>query len=137
MLSIKSRKGREQQDTVLLEGTRLIRDALQAGCKPESILFSRVREVNKIVELLPKYNVNLFRVPYKELQVWSTLTTSPGIIGIFKTPNVTQTLGNVNALPLTIICDNIRDPGNLGAIIRCTAAAGCQNLLLTKGMLPI
>lgn len=40
-----------------------------------------------------------------------------------------------HSMPLSLICDNIRDPGNLGTMLRCAAAAGCHNVLLTKGML--
>ena len=36
-------------------------------------------------------------------------------------------------IPLTIICDNIRDPGNMGTIIRCAAAVGCKALITTPG----
>ena len=36
-------------------------------------------------------------------------------------------------VPLSLICDNIRDPGNMGTILRSAAAAGCRDVLLTKG----
>ncbi|GBM49964.1 hypothetical protein AVEN_20666-1, partial [Araneus ventricosus] len=54
-------------------------------------------------------------------------------IGVFKKPT-TETLHILSepVIPVTLICDNIRDPGNLGSIIRNAAAAGCQNILLTK-----
>lgn len=42
-----------------------------------------------------------------------------------------------DAIPLTIICDNIREPGNLGTIVRAAAAVGCEKLLLMKGNLYI
>ncbi|XP_050619551.1 rRNA methyltransferase 3, mitochondrial [Macaca thibetana thibetana] len=38
-----------------------------------------------------------------------------------------------HSLPLSLICDNLRDPGNLGTILRSAAGAGCSKVLLTKG----
>lgn len=54
--------------------------------------------------------------------------------GILKTPSVDHKKPGKDALPLTIICDNIRDPGNLGAILRGAAGVGCQKVILMKGM---
>lgn len=39
----------------------------------------------------------------------------------------------VQSVPLFLICDNVRDPGSLGTILRCAAAAGCDRVLLTQG----
>lgn len=39
-----------------------------------------------------------------------------------------------NVLPVTIICDNIREPGNLGSIMRAAAGVGCEKLILMKGI---
>ena len=36
-------------------------------------------------------------------------------------------------LPITLICDNVRDPGNMGTLLRTAAAVGCQKVLVTKG----
>lgn len=38
-----------------------------------------------------------------------------------------------NAFPITVICDNIRDPGNLGAVLRTVTAVGISQIILTKG----
>lgn len=40
-------------------------------------------------------------------------------------------------LPITVICDNIRDPGNMGTIIRTCAAVGCNRLIAMKGCVDI
>lgn len=54
--------------------------------------------------------------------------------GILETPSVDKKKAGKDALPLTIICDNIRDPGNLGTILRAAAGVGCQKVILTKGL---
>ncbi|GBN49476.1 rRNA methyltransferase 3, mitochondrial, partial [Araneus ventricosus] len=131
---LKNRKLREQNGKILIEGKRLINDAIDAGMILETIYFSREKE---LAELKFKFqeNVDIFKVFYKTLQLWSHLTTCPGIMGVFKKPT-TETLHILSepVIPVTLICDNIRDPGNLGSIIRNAAAAGCQNILLTKGI---
>jgi len=35
-------------------------------------------------------------------------------------------------VPLTVVLDNVRDPGNLGSIIRTAAGIGCD-VILSKG----
>ncbi|XP_047363101.1 rRNA methyltransferase 3A, mitochondrial [Vespa velutina] len=130
MVNVKSRKRREKSNQILLEGYRLIKDGIEAGVKPEIILFSRLSD---IMDLNLHKEVKLYKVPYKTLQLWSNLTTSPGIIGIFNIPDVERIESAPNALPLTIICDNIRDPGNLGSAIRIAAGVGCEKIILLKG----
>ncbi|XP_046833808.1 rRNA methyltransferase 3A, mitochondrial [Vespa crabro] len=130
MVNVKSRKRREKSNQILLEGYRLIKDGIEAGVKPEVILFSRPSD---IMDLNLHEEVKLYKVPYKTMQLWSNLTTSPGIIGIFNIPDVERIEPAPNALPLTIICDNIRDPGNLGSAIRIAAGVGCEKIVLLKG----
>lgn len=57
--------------------------------------------------------------------------------GIFSRPDhaklVYPEVQQNHLLPLSLICDNIRDPGNLGTILRSAAGAGCSRVLLVKG----
>ncbi|XP_068984085.1 rRNA methyltransferase 3, mitochondrial [Bombus flavifrons] len=130
MSNLKSRKRREKNDEIVLEGKRLIIDAIKSGAIPHSIIFN---DSSDIAALKLPNEVKLYKVPYTTIQLWSALTTSPGLLGIFKTPNVHKNEPVDNALPLTIICDNIREPGNLGSIMRAAAAVGCEKLILMKG----
>lgn len=55
--------------------------------------------------------------------------------GIFAKPADGEVLlPQTDTLPMTLICDNVRDPGNMGTLIRTAAAAGCQRILATKGV---
>lgn len=54
------------------------------------------------------------------------------LIGIFERPVIEHRHRN-NLFPITVICDNIRDPGNLGAVLRTVTAVGITQIILTKG----
>jgi tRNA G18 (ribose-2'-O)-methylase SpoU len=58
-------------------------------------------------------------------------------VGVFLKPKSTEIIKRLDrmneSIPLTVICDNIREPGNLGSILRSAAAVGCKKVLLTKG----
>ncbi|CAK9833468.1 rRNA methyltransferase 3, mitochondrial [Anthophora retusa] len=130
MTKLKARKKREKDNEIILEGQRLITDAIKAGVMPTAILFTDPSDIKAFKSL---ENVTFYKVPYKTVQLWSSLTHSPGLLGIFKTPDVQNNASDDNALPLTIICDNIREPGNLGSIMRAAAAVGCEKLIIMKG----
>lgn len=151
MVMVKSHKELIKKDFVLLEGKTLIKEALLSNCNLKYLIFSRKSDVEFLNPYLPKSGAQIYKMPYREIQMWSDLTTTPGImgtnlryiktiielcihnfLGIFKTPDVHQ-LEIKNSLPITVICDNIREPGNLGAILRTSAAVGAKSVLLTKG----
>ncbi|XP_035231562.1 rRNA methyltransferase 3, mitochondrial-like [Stegodyphus dumicola] len=130
---IKNRKRREKSGLILLEGKRLINDAIGVGLKMKTLYFSREEDLAAIKIKDPE-NVELCKVFYKTLSLWSELETSPGVMGIFRRPSADDlNVLSDPAIPVTVVCDNIRDPGNLGAVIRNAAAAGCENILMLKG----
>ncbi|XP_063002867.1 rRNA methyltransferase 3, mitochondrial [Elgaria multicarinata webbii] len=132
----KSRDFRERHGKILLEGRRLITDALAAGAVPQTLFFSTVSHVKELpVDKLK--GASLVKVKFEDLKAWSDVITPQGVIGIFSRPDHSKMtypeVEQQHALPLTLICDNIRDPGNLGTILRSAAGAGCSRILLVKG----
>ncbi|XP_069613468.1 rRNA methyltransferase 3, mitochondrial isoform X1 [Ranitomeya imitator] len=133
---VKSRNFRDRHGQVLLEGQRLLVDALDAGAVLQTLFFSRVDQLKTLPpEKLKK--ANLIKVKFEDIKIWSDLVKPQGLMGIFGKPDhVKMKFPDIqlhNSLPLSLICDNIRDPGNLGTILRCAAGAGCDKVLLTKG----
>ncbi|XP_072495995.1 rRNA methyltransferase 3, mitochondrial [Notamacropus eugenii] len=136
MTVVKSRTFRDKQGKILLEGRRLIADALRAGAVPQTVFFSRLEYVQALpVDKLK--GVSLIKVKFDDIKEWSDLVTPQGIMGIFAKPDHIKIKYPESqlqhSLPLLLICDNLRDPGNLGTILRSAAGAGCQKVLLTKG----
>lgn len=53
-------------------------------------------------------------------------------LGIFEMPIIDHRVRK-SAFPITVICDNIREPGNLGTILRTVTAVGASQIILIKG----
>ncbi|XP_012410966.1 rRNA methyltransferase 3, mitochondrial [Trichechus manatus latirostris] len=140
MTIVKSRPFREKKGKILLEGRRLIADALKAGAVPKTFFFSRLEYIKELPMDKLK-GVSLVKVKFEDIKDWSDLVTPQGIMGIFAKPDhIKMTYPETqlhHSLPLLLICDNLRDPGNLGTILRSAAGAGCSKVLLTKGCVDV
>lgn len=87
MINIKTRKKRQQKSNILLEGKRLIQDALNAGVKPKQIFFSQKRVLENLclpeeLRNLPVSSTIFYKAPYKMIQLFTETKTSQGIMGI-------------------------------------------------------
>ncbi|XP_072247794.1 rRNA methyltransferase 3A, mitochondrial [Leuresthes tenuis] len=134
----RSRTFREHQGKILLEGRRLICDALDAGVNPQIVFFSTVDRLREL-PLDKLRRATLVKVRFEDIKLWSDLVAPQGVIAIFSRPDPSRlTFSNRDqSVPLSLICDNIRDPGNLGTILRCAAAAGCRDVVLSKGCVDV
>eukprot|EP00069_Balaena_mysticetus_P000181 bmy_00157T0 len=80
MTVVKSRPFREKQGKILLEGRRLIADALKAGAVPKVFFFSRLEYIKELpIEKLK--GVSLIKVKFEDIKDWSDLVTPQGIMG--------------------------------------------------------
>ncbi|XP_059054260.1 rRNA methyltransferase 3, mitochondrial [Achroia grisella] len=133
LVNLKSKKARNSSGQVLVEGWRLIVDGLEAKCNLKYVMFSRKEDLNNLLPFLPSKGVKFYKMPYKQITLWSDVETSPGMLGVFEIPSPDNVRSLSRPLPLQFICDNIRVPGNLGAILRVAVGAGCEKVVLTKG----
>lgn len=78
MLIAKSKNRKKKRSLIVLEGKRLIKDAIEAGYVPQMVFFSRVKDAGDLH--LPD-GVQLYKISYKSISLWSDVTTSPGILG--------------------------------------------------------
>jgi TrmH family RNA methyltransferase len=117
-------KIRRKEGKMVLEGVRLIHDALERGLTPEFILYDpSAIDIDSVV------GAPAFPVTSDIIRHISDTETPQGIIGVF--PIIPPTLPDTPKRVL--ILDNLRDPGNMGTILRTAAAAGVEVVLLSPG----
>lgn len=125
------RKKRDQENAYVVEGVRLAEEALAAKRSPSLLLYSsRISERGR--QLLQDINPEQSRVEQVDADLLDRLSdtnTSQGLLLVIeKTAN--------SAIPFSdpvLVLDQMRDPGNLGTILRGAPAFGFKTVLLTPG----
>jgi len=115
--SLNQKKFRVQHQLFVVEGVKGIQEFLNSSFELH-LLFS--------TEAL--FNAEMITVTEKELQKISTLKSANTAVAIFKIPNDNK----LNSQGLTLALDDVRDPGNLGTIIRLCDWFGIKNLVCSK-----
>lgn len=121
-----------QDKQIIVEGNKLIKEAVEAHIKLNKLVFSDFENVKDVLKTLGQStsNIEFLKVPRHDLSYYSVLTTCPGLIGIFDKP---QPNVKYDCFDINVICDNVREPQNLGAMIRVSNALPIKRMLLPKG----
>jgi TrmH family RNA methyltransferase len=115
---------RRKEGKIVLEGVRLVQDALQREHQPVFILYT---PGSADISFLSANNIEPIPVSDEVMRHVSDTQQPQGIVGVFPMP-VTEFPSSAHRI---VILDSIRDPGNLGTILRTAAAAGVQAVLLS------
>jgi TrmH family RNA methyltransferase len=121
-------KERREEVAFLAEGVRLVEEALASDWPIRFVLYSDGLSARgqELVEKLKSTGFEVEDVAGDLLQAASETETSQGIMAVLEL----ATLPLPDSLNFILIPDQIRDPGNLGTLIRTAAAAGVQAVLL-------
>ncbi len=133
------RRGREKSGQCLLEGVRLVQDSVLAGAHLKTVFvtaeFAQTQTGEELAALIDTKHpqTECFLVTEEILKSLSDTQTPQGVVAVAVIPNfaledVLATIG-----PFLLVADQVRDPGNLGTMVRTAAAAGCTAVVLTKG----
>jgi TrmH family RNA methyltransferase len=124
-------KLRRKELAYVVEGVRLLEEVVSAGQTPEIVIYTEDLDQRgtQLVEHFHQLDINLEEVT-KEVFKSACQTESPqGILAVL--PQTTLPVPDL--LDFVLIADQIRDPGNLGTLLRTAHAAGVQLVLLTPG----
>lgn len=119
---------RLKERKIALEGMRLIEDALSRGFKAEFILYDQRRADYELVAAWQARKIPLFAVNEAVMQHMSDTQQPQGFIGVFPMPFPPIPKRATAALLL----EAVREPGNMGTILRTAAAAGVEVVILSE-----
>ncbi|MCW5850480.1 MAG: RNA methyltransferase [Anaerolineae bacterium] len=151
------RRAREEARRFVVEGVRLVETALQAGVPPEVAFFTAdLADTPRGAALLTALQAGCETVAVSPpvLRAMSDTETPQGVVAVVPFPTADRRRGTADGEwstedehplptphsasstthhPLVLVIDGVRDPGNLGTLLRSAAAVGVDAALLAPG----
>lgn len=126
-----SARQRSKSNQTLLDGAHLLAAYLDAGARPQHILLNQLAVQDaEIAALLERAgDIPITQLDDKLFAKLSELKTPTGILALIKIP---PSGVPINAR-FALLLEDIRDPGNLGSMLRTAAASGCDAVFLSQG----
>ncbi len=126
------RKERRRERLFVLEGVRLVTDALLSDAQFTRILYAPAalvatpegQDLAARLAAHPAARVADTRV----VAIASDTTTPQGVVGIARWPQPTPATGGI-----LLVIDALQDPGNVGTLLRSAEAAGAAQVLCSAG----
>jgi TrmH family RNA methyltransferase len=134
--SLHRRPVRHRENRFIIEGLRLAEDMSKAGQEPVFVFhtedFSARPRGQALLDALRVSAGEVLGVSDEVMRAMADTTTPQGILAVLPFPQLTS-----YASPLILVLDNLRDPGNLGAILRSAEAAGVGKVITIKGTVDV
>lgn len=126
---------RDRERAFLVEGPRIIQDALTAGIVPR-VLFYVPDQLNpaelSLTNEAAHRGARVVAVTSPILALITDTVTPQGMVAIFRLPDLPLAIPKDQA-PFFLVLDRIQDPGNVGTILRTALGAGVHAVFLTEG----
>lgn len=127
----KKGKARREKGVFLVEGIKMVEEALPYGIQEAYVMESWIAQYQSShPELLGAIHYEV--VADKVFLEMSDTVTPQGILAVVTMPSYTleEILERPN--PHLMLLENLRDPGNLGTILRSAEGAGATGVILSK-----
>ena len=124
-----------------LEGRNAITEALKSGRTVDKVFIANGetdRGLQRLAAQAKEAGAVIVPVDRRKLDAMSTTHSHQGIIALAAAheyaslDDILETAAARNEAPLIVICDELTDPHNLGAIIRSAECAGAHGVIIPK-----
>jgi len=132
--SLRDKKARRTEGFFLAEGLRIIAEARDSGRLPEIIAFSPEGAKHPLAaEIIAATEANGGEAIETTPEILSKMSGKDNpqmLLGAYRQPDVSIERIDRSKSPLWIVAQALRDPGNIGTILRTGDAAGAGGLIL-------
>jgi TrmH family RNA methyltransferase len=125
------KSSREEHGSFIVEGVRLCEEAIKCDIPPRVVLYSDACSARglELVHQAAAAGSKVFVVKRDILDTISDTETTQGLLMVMQT----HLLRLPDLLDFVLVIDQVRDPGNMGTILRTAVAAGVQAVFYTPG----
>ena len=132
--SLRDKKARRTEGLFLAEGLRILTEARDSGMLPEIVAFSpegaRHPLAAEIIAATEAAGGDAIETTPDILSKMSGKDNPQMLLGAYRQPDTALTAIDRTKAPLWIVAQALRDPGNIGTILRTGDAAGAGGLIL-------
>ena len=129
---ISSTKYRRETGLFVIEGLRLCCDAAGCGGEIDTLFITDdafERYGDKMTELISTAK-EIFSVTEEVFSKISDTSSPQGVLAVCKTPDIELNVDKITSNGRYVVCENVSDPSNLGAISRTAEALGVNGMII-------
>jgi TrmH family RNA methyltransferase len=132
--SLRDKKHRKREGRFLAEGLRLLTDAHESGRLPEMLVMAAGREPHPLLDALEaevdRAGGEVIETSAEILGKITGKDNPQAVAGVFAEFDTALTAFDRTAAPIWLVAQALRDPGNLGTMLRTGDAVGAGGLIL-------
>ncbi|MXO93578.1 RNA methyltransferase [Erythrobacter arachoides] len=132
--SLRDKKHRRREGRFLAEGLRLLTDARENGRVPEMLVMADKRDPHPLLDaLIAAVDVAGGEIVETTPDILSKISgkdNPQAVAGVFAEFDTTLATLDRSAAPIWLVAQALRDPGNLGTMLRTGDAIGAGGLIL-------
>jgi TrmH family RNA methyltransferase len=132
--SLRDKKHRKREGKFLAEGLRLLTDARESGRLPEMLVMADVRDAHPLLgALIADVEAAGGEIVETGADILSKITgkaNPQAVLGVFAEFDTGLRALDRTAAPIWLVAQALRDPGNLGTMLRTGDAVGAGGLIL-------
>ena len=134
VISLQGRKGRKKHRLFLAEGPHLLEEALRSSFKVQKVLIKEWAPCfGEVADLVKANGVPIYPVAARLFPLLTETQTPQDVLAVVEQPREEAGFPSFDKEFCALILHQLRDPGNLGTIMRTAWAAGVTNLFITPG----